>query len=398
MKQHKGGLAMEESLREILDSFLSHAPQLHGNSDGTGDEERKKAHQTQPRDSKNEPLHQAIKKEWVFETFVTGATNERACLAARRLAELKVTEWNSPFVVAGDTGLGKSHLIHAVANHARTLKPLSRIIYIDARDYTHEYRDAMFAEMPAKRAYEKKYAEAEMILFESLHLFRGPGSQSQFAFVLDQAEQRGAAVIISSLSPVASLKSLSEELRSRLQKADSARIEKPDLDLIVRIALSKAEQLGLSLLLSDAHTLANEAAFDIRALEGFLHTIKSTVELRGCDVKVAIDEWMRCRKTDAAFTPIAMAVSRSFGMTMETIMSGEKKAFDARSAIMVICRLHGISDHHIAWFFGKKQEEITRAITRLHVKMTRNDQLRKHVQQLSADLPLPTDTSNTQRF
>lgn len=401
MKQHKGGLTMEESLQKILDSFLSHAPQHRGQINGTEDYERPN---TTAR-FKNEPLHRAIKKEWIFETFITGATNERACLAARRLAEFKVTEWNSPSVVVGDTGLGKSHLIHAVANHAHGLKPLSRIIYIDARDYAHEYRNAMFGDMPVKQAYEKKYATAEMILFESIHLFKGPGSQSQFAFVLDQAEQRKAIVMISSLEPISSLKSLSEELRSRLQKVDYARIEKPDLDLMVRIALNKAERLGFSLLLTDAHTLANEAMFDIRALEGFLHTIKSTVELRGCDIKAAIDEWTRCRKTDAhndtsAFTPIAMTVSRIFGVTMEAIMSGGEKVFDARSAIMLICRLHGISDHHIAWFFGKKQEEIARAIARLQVKMTKNNKLREQIQRLHADLSVTSsaDTRDTQRF
>lgn len=396
---------MEESLQKVLESFLSRAPQSHAR--GNNDDVRACEKETQIKSvvQKREPLHRAIKKEWTFETFVTSATNERACLAARRLAEWNVTEWNSPFVVVGGTGVGKSHLIHAVAHHAWTLKPSSRIIYIDARDYTHEYRNAMFGDMLTKQAYEKKYAKAEIILFESLHLFKGPGSQSHFAFVLDQAEQRKATVIISSLGPVSSLENLNEELRSRLQKTDSALIEKPDLDLMVRIALSKAERLGLSLLLTDAHMLANEAMFDIRALEGFLHTIKSTVELRGCDVKAAIDEWMRCRKTDArdeknAFTPIAMAVSRSFGITTEAIMSGEKAAFDARSAVMLICRSRGLSDHHIAWFFGKKSEEVARAIARLQTKMAKNDKLREQIQRLYTDLSITSsaDTRDTQRF
>lgn len=383
---------VEKSVQEILNIWRTRVPH-RGDNNSTANDEREKAPRTQPRDLHKEPLYRAIKKEWTFETFVTGATNERAYLAARRLAEWNATEWNNPLIITGGTGLGKSHLFHAVANHAHGLQPSSRIIYIDARDYAHEYHNAMFAEMPAKQAYEKKYAGTEMILFESIHLFKGPGSQSQFAFVLDQAEQRKAIVMVSSLEPISSLKSLSEELKSRLQKTDSVRIEKPDLDLMVRIALSKAERLGLSLILSDAHTLAVEAMFDIRALEGFLHTIKSTVELRGCDVKTAIDEWAQHRKTDAnntsAFTPIAMAVSQSFCVTMEAIMNGGKKAFDARSAIMLICRSRGLSDHRIAWFFGKKQEEITHAIARLHVKMTKNDKLRERVQQLSADIPLP---------
>lgn len=259
----------------------------------------------------------------------------------------------------------------------------------------------MFCDMPAKQKYEKKYAEAEMVLFESLHLFHGPGSQSQFAFVLDQTEKCEAIVIVSSLEPVSSLKSLNEELRSRLQKADSARIEKPDLDLMARIALSKAERLGLPLLSADAHMLANEAAFDIRVLEGFLYTIKNTAELRGCDVKTAIDEWIRHREAatrngTSAFTPIAMIVSRNFGITMEAIMSGGKKVFDARSALMLICRLRGLSDHHIALFFGKKPEEILRAIARLQVKMAGNEQLREQIQGLHANLS--ADTHDARRF
>lgn len=350
----------EESVQKILDLWRSRVSQFQGKDGVIPNEET-----THVRITQKEPLHRAIKKEWTFETFVTGATNERACLAARRLAEWNATEWSNPFVVVGDTGAGKSHLMHAVANYAWTLKPSSHIIYIDARDYAHEYRNAMFGDMPAKQAYEKKYAGTGMILFESIHLFKGPGSQSQFAFVLDQAEQRKAIVMISSLEPISSLKSLSEELKSRLQKVDSARIEKPDLDLMVRIALSKAERFGLSLSLTDAHMLANEALFDIRTLEGFLHTIKSTVELRGCDVKAAIDEWIRCQKTDSydakAFIPVAMAVSRNFGVSMEAIMNGDRKAFNARSAIMLICRLRGLSDHRIAWFFSKIPEEVSRA-------------------------------------
>lgn len=390
-----------KSAQEILDLWRTRAPQSHGDGDSTDDDVHQKARRQ--RDSSKEPLHRAIKKEWTFDTFVTGATNERACLAARRLAEWQVMEWNSPFIIVGGTGLGKSHLIHAVANHAWALKPSSRMMYIDALDYVHEYRNAMFGDMPTKQAYEKKYAEAEIILFESLHLFRGPGSQSQFAFVLDQAEQRKAVVIISSLEPISSLKNLNEELRSRLQKVDSARIEKPNLDLMVRIALSKAERLSLSLPLADANMLANEALFDIRALEGFLRTIKSTVELRGCEVKAAMDEWMRYQKTDPydakkAFIPVAMVVSRDFGVTMEAIMNGGRKAFDARNAIMAICRLRGLNDHRIAWFFSKTPGEVSHAITRLHVKMAKNDKLRERIRQLATDPALSVDAADTQHF
>ena len=390
---------MEESLRQILDSFLSHAPQSSNNGDNATAHEKET--RQEPIAKKKEPLHRAIKKEWTFETFVTGATNDRACLAARKLAEWNLTEWNNPLVIVGNTGVGKSHLIHAIAHKAWELKSSSRVIYIDARDYVHEYRDTMFGDMPAKQKYEKKYAEADMILFESLHLFRGPGSQSQFAFVLDQAEKRKAIVIVTSLQPVISLESLNEELRSRLQKADFARIEKPDPDLMVHIALSKANRLGFLLPLTDAQMLADKAVFDIRALEGYLYTIRNTIELRGCDVKTAIDEWTRYREADArndtsAFTPIAMAVSQSFGVTIETLMSGKGRAFDARSAVMLICRLRGLSDHHIAWFFGKKPEEISRAIARLQIKMAGNEQLKKQIQNIHANFS--ADVDDVRRF
>ena len=218
-------------------------------------------------DSLSVPLN----PQYTFDNFVVGKTNEFAYAAARKVAESRNISFNPLFLYSG-VGLGKTHLMHAIAWHIKQQDPSRNIVYLSAEKFMYKFVRAL--RYKDTTAFKEQFRSVDVLMVDDVQFMGGKdNTQEEFFYTFNSLIEEGRQIIISADKSPADLEGIEARLKSRLGCGLVADIHPTDFDLRMGILNSKAKQLGLELPQKVAEFLATKITSNIRELEGALRRV-----------------------------------------------------------------------------------------------------------------------------
>lgn len=212
-----------------------------------------------------------------FDSFVVGPANRLASAAARRAAESPGTSYNPLFIYSA-SGLGKSHILNAIAHHARKVDENRRIEYMALEGYLEELTAAL--ESGSRDAFRDRYGELEILLLDDVQFLTGQAeAQEMLLRTLDQLSSAGSQIVLASDRPPADINGLDARLLSRFSGGLIVDIAAPEFETRVAIIRKKAEERGQSLGDGVGEALARVPFRNIRELGGALNKVFATQDL-----------------------------------------------------------------------------------------------------------------------
>ena len=223
-----------------------------------------------------------------FETFVVGQNNQLAHAAALAVAQAPAQAYN-PLFIHGSTGLGKTHLMHAIGHSILQRNPEARIAYLSTEKFTNEYIHAI--QENALTKFRQRYRSVDVLLVDDVQFLAGKERiQEEFFHTFNDLFESQKQIVISSDRPVSEIATLESRLVSRFQWGLSADVQSPDFETRVAILKSKSATLKIELPMPVIEFMAQHISKNIRRLEGALIKISSYAALTGKPLDLAIAE------------------------------------------------------------------------------------------------------------
>ena len=268
------------------------------------------------------------KTSLTFENFVVGKENEFAHAAALAIANNPAEAYN-PFFLWGHSGLGKTHLINAIANKIQERNPNAVIMYVKGDEFTSELIDAI--QFNNQRQFKMKYRKADVLLVDDVQFISGKKAiQEEFFHTFDALYENNRQIILTSDRPPKELITLEERLQSRFAMGLTADVQPPEYETRVAIIRRKASMYNLNLPEDVIELIATKIKTNVRELEGTIKKLKAYNSLEGQTpnlvlAKNAMEAVIR-ENASAAVTPASIldAVSRYYNVPMDDI-KGEKR-------------------------------------------------------------------------
>lgn len=223
-----------------------------------------------------------------FENFVVGSNNQLAHAAALAVAQAPAQAYN-PLFIHGSTGLGKTHLMHAIGHSILQRNPDAKIAYLSTEKFTNEYIHAI--QENALTKFRQRYRNVDVLLVDDVQFLAGKERiQEEFFHTFNDLFESQKQIIISSDRPVTEIATLEARLVSRFQWGLSADVQSPDLETRVAILRTKAATLKIAIPPSVIDFMAQHISKNIRRLEGALIKISSYAALTGKTLDLATAE------------------------------------------------------------------------------------------------------------
>lgn len=223
-----------------------------------------------------------------FENFVVGPNNQLAHAASLAVAQAPAQAYN-PLFIHGSTGLGKTHLMHAIGHSILQRNPEARIAYLSTEKFTNEYIHAI--QENALTKFRQRYRSVDVLLVDDVQFLAGKERiQEEFFHTFNDLFESQKQIVISSDRPVTEIATLEARLVSRFQWGLSADIQSPDFETRVAILKTKAATLKVTLPMPVIEFMAQHISKNIRRLEGALIKISSYAALTGKTLDLASAE------------------------------------------------------------------------------------------------------------
>ncbi|HET7536406.1 MAG TPA: chromosomal replication initiator protein DnaA [Candidatus Didemnitutus sp.] len=214
-----------------------------------------------------------------FENFVVGPNNQLAHAAALAVAQAPAQAYN-PLFIHGATGLGKTHLMHAVGHSVLLRNPEAKVAYLSTEKFTNEFIHALKENALTK--FRQRYRNVDVLLLDDVQFLAGKeGIQEEFFHTFNDLFESGKQIVLSSDRPVAEISTLEARLVSRFQWGLSADVQSPDFETRVAILRTKASSLKVDIPAPVLEFMAQHIVKNIRRLEGALIKISSYSALTG---------------------------------------------------------------------------------------------------------------------
>ena len=282
--------------------------------------------------------------EFTFETFVVGPSNKLAYAASQSVAEHPAQNYN-PLLIYGDSGLGKTHLIYAIANVIRKNDPQSKIAYVKGDDLTNELVESI--RMGKTAEMREKYREADLLLVDDVQFIAGKKqTQEEFFHTFNTLYESGRQIVLTSDRPPSEMALLDDRLRTRFEWGLLVDVAPPDFETRLAIVKNKAAALGMELPDKVASSIAEKVTANVRQLEGTVNKILAYKDLLGNEadeatVTRAMQDILK-RSNEYIPTPdnILDYISKYYGIEKEVICGQQrvKDAVAARQIAMYLIR------------------------------------------------------------
>ena len=330
------------------------------------------------------------KTNLTFENFVVGKENEFAHAAALAIANNPAGAYN-PFFLYGHSGLGKTHLINAIANKIQENNPNLIIVYIKGDEFTSELIEAIGHQ--TQRQFKNKYRKADILLMDDVQFLSGrPSVQEEMFHTFDALYENNRQIILTSDRPPKDLNNIEERLQSRFAMGLTADVQPPEYETRVAIIKRKAKFYNLNIPDEVVELIANKIKNNVRELEGTIKKLKAYNSLWGQTPTIALAkdamEAVIRENKNATITPEAVIdeVSRYYDIPVEKI-KGEKKTGDIvlpRQIAMYIIRENtDLSLPEIGREMGgKNHTTVLYSIKKIEEAMKQDPQIAKIVAEL----------------
>ena len=282
--------------------------------------------------------------EFTFEAFVVGPSNKLAYAASLSVAEHPAKNYN-PLLIYGDSGLGKTHLIYAIANVIRKNDPKARIAYVKGDDLTNELVDAIREGKTADM--REKYRQADLLLVDDVQFIAGKKqTQEEFFHTFNTLYESGRQIVLTSDRPPSEMTQLEDRLRTRFEWGLLVDVAPPDFETRVAIVKNKAAMLGMTLPDKIANYIAENVTANVRQLEGTIHKILAYKDLLGneADEETVTRAMQDILKRSSEYIPTPEAILEyicKYYSLEESVIRGQQRvreAVQARQIAMYLIR------------------------------------------------------------
>jgi chromosomal replication initiator protein len=273
-----------------------------------------------------------LNAKYTLDNFVIGKSNELAASAALAVAEAPGRDFN-PLFIYGSTGIGKTHLMQAVAHAILTRKPATRAAYLGAEQFTNEY--VMSIQARTTHDFRRRFRELDLLLIDDVHFLKGKeATQEEFFHTFNALYEGGRQIILTSDRPPSEIPGIEARLVTRFQWGMVADIEFPDFEHRIAILRSKAQQDHLQHTIPDdvLHLIAEHVRSSVRELEGCIIKLIAFASLR--QQPVTVDLAIEALRDRIKPTAAAGAGSDGRGLSISTIQSAVAKAWGVSASAL----------------------------------------------------------------
>ncbi|KGN37434.1 chromosomal replication initiator protein DnaA [Knoellia subterranea] len=285
-----------------------------------------------------------LNPKYTFDTFVIGASNRFANAAALAVAETPAKAYN-PLFIYGESGLGKTHLLHAIGHYARNLFPHVKVRYVNSEEFTNDFINSIRDDKAAN--FQRRYRDVDVLLIDDIQFLQGKvQTQEEFFHTFNTLHNANKQVVITSDLPPKLLSGFEERMRSRFEWGLMTDVQPPDLETRIAILRKKAAQEKLSVPDDVLEFIASRITTNIRELEGALIRVTAFASLNRQPVDISLAEIVlkdlipHDSANQITSATIMAQTAAYFGLTLEDLQgqSRSRVLVTARQIAMYLCR------------------------------------------------------------
>lgn len=286
----------------------------------------------------------ALNPRYIFETFVIGASNRFAHAAALAVSEAPAKAYN-PLFIYGESGLGKTHLLHAIGAYAKELYPNVRVRYVSSEEFTNDFINSIRDDK--SNSFQKRYRDLDILLVDDIQFLENKErTQEEFFHTFNTLYNANKQIVISSDRPPKQLVTLEDRLRSRFEWGLITDIQPPELETRIAILRKKAAAERLNAPDDVLEFIASKIFTNIRELEGALIRVTAFASLNRQPVDMALAEIVLKdlipddSATSITASTIMAQTAAYFSLTVEDLCgtSRSRVLVNARQIAMYLCR------------------------------------------------------------
>lgn len=335
---------------------------------------------------KAEETEDALTDEDTFDSFIVGASNKFAYAAANAVANDPGGKYN-PLFIHGNSGLGKTHLLNAIAHQVKLTHPEANIVYTRGESFTNEL--VKYIGQKSTEAFHDKYRNADILLVDDVQFIAGKDStQEEFFHTFNALYQAGNQIVLTSDRPPKEIALLEDRLRNRFEWGLMADIQSPDLETRMAIIKRKAEVLNFDLPDDIVQYIAEKLKNNIRQLEGAVKKMQAFVTMQGMPVNIMTaqtaikDIIVDNSPTPVTINKIVTEVARTYGADSADIYSKKQNAqtTEMRQMAMYIVReMTGLSTKLIGREFNRDHSTVVYSLDKFTKRYHEDSKLRNVV-------------------
>ena len=286
----------------------------------------------------------ALNPKYLFDTFVIGSSNRFAHAAALAVAEAPGRAYN-PLFIYGDSGLGKTHLLHAIGHYALSLYPHLKVTYVNSEEFLNDFISAIGE--GGRDAFKKRYRQSDILLIDDIQFIQGKKETvEEFFHTFNELNDAGKQIVITSDLPPKELGGFEDRLRSRFASGLTTDVQPPDLETRIAILQMKAAAENITVRSEVLEYIASRISANIRELEGSLLRVTAFANLTRQEIDLQLAQMVL---KDLLSDPEDIEISSSlimgqtasyFGVTIEQLCGPDRSRpmVEARQIAMYICR------------------------------------------------------------
>ena len=344
-----------------------------------------------------------LSDRYTFDLFVIGKSNDVAAAAAHAVSQAPGKVYN-PLFIYGDTGLGKTHLMQAIAHETLQRTPATRITYVGAEQFMNELIGAILDRTGAE--FRRRYRETDLLLIDDVHFLKGrkESTQEEFFHTFNALYEAGRQIVLTSDRPPSEIAGLEARLISRFQWGMVADIALPDFEHRVAILKQKAKLDRLELTIPDdvIYFIAEHVRSNVRELEGAIIKLLAYASLKHKDITVdvareALRDKLRAsealdQERDATLTLLAIqqAVAKEWGVTVEGLRSKTRtKLLTTPRQIAMYLTRELLSTQLVEignGFGGRDHSTVIHSLEKVQEAVSRDNELKNRIQKIRAAL------------
>ena len=330
--------------------------------------------------------------QFTFDNFVVGSSNRFAHAAAVSVANNPAETYN-PLFIYGPSGLGKTHLLYAIASVVHKNHPSYNIVYIKGDQFTNELIAAL--QEGRNNEFRYKYRNADLFLVDDIQFIAGKETiQEEFFHTYEALFEAGKQIIVTSDRLPKDIKTLASRLLSRFEHGIIVDIQPPDLELRVAIFKRKAESLGMNVPNDVLMYLGENIKDNIRQIEGALKKMRALAFIQGIDVcmehaKIAVADILTAKASAVTPERILTFVSQKYGIPTEDIIGKRKTdaiASARQVAIYLLRELTDMSFANIGKVFNRDHSTVVASVNKVKDRMKEDSSFEAQIDDMMKDV------------
>jgi len=329
-----------------------------------------------------------LNPKYSFDNFVIGGSNRFAHAAAVAVAEAPAKAYN-PLFIYGESGLGKTHLLHAIGHYAESLYPGIRVRYVSSEEFTNDFINSIANNRAS--VFQSRYREIDILLIDDIQFLQGKDStQEAFFHTFNTLHDHNKQVVITSDLPPKHLTGFEDRMRSRFEWGLITDVQAPDLETRIAILRKKAQSERLQVSNEILEYMASKVSSNIRELEGTLIRVTAFASLNKTTVDLALVQTVLkdliTLDEDNVIAPVDIInhTAEYFKLTVDDLYGSSRSqaVATARQIAMYLCRemtnlslpkigqLFGNRDHTTVMYANKKITELMKERRSIYNQVT----------------------------